>query len=302
MATSPVTSCGIPEAATPPVPISQIEESLKKKTDRRPRRDSNPKECDDGCYFQSDDDNCGCKDVLQSIESQRRTLSKVVWSRVSSQVQQALKDHMDAILHPRIDRWSRTEFGFIYQHNAQQFAGRVTDYLATITREETDGGFQYSYPKRLIEIAEKMLVFLCEEVFPIVDKFGDSRSVNDDWFRHAAEIRRSLGERYYRGLLREGQVRLVEIHLLATMDECRRATERAKSDPRLHKGLEFEIRMAFCFCNQALLRFFLHLRSERIEQLILRYVGYNSSVNEELVKGIYDRTRHQYERGTGYFL
>ncbi|RPA75072.1 hypothetical protein BJ508DRAFT_24604 [Ascobolus immersus RN42] len=159
--------------------------------------------------------------------------------------------------------------------------GTKMNYSIDLTiRKELELSTNSEYPKRLFEIMEEFIIFLHDEISPFIARLWSNYPASDlqcAFTKPVSDrVRCNLEERSNHGLLRDEQIHLIEARIRASMAEMRMVI--------LKDGTFKELMLIFRMLDTALKQFFLVIRSERIEQLTIKYLSDNSDANSCLVR------------------
>ncbi|RPA78781.1 hypothetical protein BJ508DRAFT_378120 [Ascobolus immersus RN42] len=244
------------------------------------------------CFYESADDYCGCETVLTYIEHATR---RIEIARRIPELQQVVskcgEGDPDQIYNGtlKFKRGDGPIWAFHFEAvfyirslaiNTSKHPGLTLDKYLQLEGENEVA--LAGYPDQLLRLSEEFLLFLFRVIRPIV--------ITEGWMHSyffmglSYYIQSYLNERWRRGLLRDGQVQLVVAVVEATMKEVQGLiSEAAETNQSTSKR---EICLAFESSSSLLRKFLFILRSERLENLLLRYLHEDTTVDLKLWRSI----------------
>ncbi|RPA76854.1 hypothetical protein BJ508DRAFT_364828 [Ascobolus immersus RN42] len=147
-------------------------------------------------------------------------------------------------------------------------------------------------PESLHRTSELFMMFIISDVIPYYHKLKSPDTPLDLFNGHPGgfpgpflieSTYYQLSDRYYSGLLRTGQVRIIEAVLRGTINDLTIIMKRNGTKEEIIEALEESESFLDNFVNSG------NFRSERLEVFILRYLA-EEGVNVDVVRGIREET------------
>ncbi|RPA83503.1 hypothetical protein BJ508DRAFT_413446 [Ascobolus immersus RN42] len=240
------------------------------------------------CFYLDDDSNCGCSAMVWHVcyAQQRAGRLSLSLPRFSPRMQHLLKHRLidtAGMTTNSVRRCAEMPFILSLSWHIKLGFMRALPYL-----------LDENFPPQLVPVMEEYVVFIFETVQPYLvelEAVGEF-TVVEEWMVHDESIEswvalpldmwQHLGERYRLRLLREGQVQLIQAYLEATMVELGMMVRREVTARMLTRVAQRAWRV--------LKRFFLIMRSERLELKMIEYLTAEEPMNWVLLDGINDCT------------